>query len=222
MGSPLCDHLARLCLQCDWKLHYETVENHDKSRIPLCNNCVSETAVVQCLDKGLSLCQTCVLNPNIFSRFFLLQNGSNYNSAYNCLDFDSSSSSCSSSFVDRNWPLSHGSLPLFNEDSSSSFEIFQRNENYTRNSYSDQQVPMLRPGCLDIPKDSSYSGFNGYETKEDIENVFLNGFDGDEAVLNEYNPNEDLILTDHLIDELTKHNPETTSTKVLTNITSIL
>ncbi|XP_010484864.2 PREDICTED: zinc finger protein CONSTANS-LIKE 12-like [Camelina sativa] len=79
---------------------------------------------------------------------------------------------------------------------------------------------MLRPGCLDIPKDSSYSGFNGYETKEDIENVFLNGFDVDEAVLKEYDPNEDLILTDQLIDELTKHNPETTSTKIISSSSS--
>ncbi|EOA36659.1 hypothetical protein CARUB_v10011948mg [Capsella rubella] len=226
MGSPLCDHLVRLCLQCDWRLHYETVKSHDDSRIPLCNNCVSQTAVVQCLDRGLCLCQTCFLNPNIFSRFCILQDGgSSYNSQYSCLDFDSSnSSSSSSSVLDRNSPLSYGSLPLINEDSSSSFEFFQSNiDNYTKNSYSDQQVPMLRPHSLNIPKDSSCSGFNSYETKEYIDNVLLNAFDGDEAVLldlKEYNPNEDLILNDQLIDELTKHNPESTSTKIISSSSS--
>lgn len=153
MGSPLCAPLGRLCLQCNWNIHSDqTVKNHDDSRILLCNNCVSQTAVVQCIDKGLYLCQTCVLNPNICSRFVLLQNDSSYNSAYDCLDLDSSSSSWSSSFVDRDWPFSYGSLPLINEDSSSSFENFPVDENYTKNSYSGQQVPMLQPDNLDIPK----------------------------------------------------------------------
>lgn len=156
MVSPLCAPLGRLCLQCGWKLPSETVKYHDDSRIPLCNNC----AVVQCsIDKGLCQCQTCVLNPNILSRFSLLQNDSSYNSAYDCLDSDSSSSSWSSSFVDRNWPFSYGSLPLINEDSSSSFENFPVDENYTKNSYSGQQVPMLQPDNLDVPKVYIYYNF---------------------------------------------------------------
>lgn len=153
MGSPLCDHLARLCLQCDWKLHSKSpVNNYDYSRIPLCNNCNSQTAVVECLEQGLCLCQTCFSNPNVFSRFILLRNGSSDNSAYNCpLDLDSSSSSSSSSFIDRNWAFSLGSLPLNNEDSSSSFEILQIFENHTKN-YSDQHVLTLQPDYLNIPK----------------------------------------------------------------------
>ncbi|CAH8251233.1 unnamed protein product [Arabidopsis lyrata] len=218
MGSPLCDHLARLCLQCDWKLHSKSpVNNYDYSRIPLCNNCNSQTAVVECLEQGLCLCQTCFSNPNVFSRFILLRNGSSDNSAYNCpLDLDSSSSSSSSSFIDRNWAFSLGSLPLNNEDSSSSFEILQIFENHTKN-YSDQHVLTLQPDYLNIPKDSSCSSFKGYETKEDIENVLLNTFDGAEAVLDlkEYNLEEDLIVTNQLIDELSKHNSEITPTNII-------
>ncbi|KAG7595916.1 CCT domain [Arabidopsis suecica] len=220
MGSPLCEHLARLCLQCDLKLHSKSsVNNYNYSRIPLCNNCVSQTALVESLEQGLCLCQSCFSNPNVISRFLLLlRNDASDYSAYNFpLDLDSSSSSCSSSFIDRNWEFSLGSLPLNNEDSSSSFEILQIFEDHTKN-YSDQQVLTLQPDYLDIiPKDSSCSGFKSYETKEDIENVLMNTFDGAEAAvldLKQYNPEEDLILTE-LIDELAKDNSETTPTNTL-------
>lgn len=70
--------------------------------------------------------------------------------------------------------------------------------------------------CRHFTQDSSCSGFKGYETKEDIENVLLNTFDGAEAVLDlkEYNLEEDLIVTNQLIDELSKHNSEITPTNV--------
>jgi len=159
MGSPLCEHLARLCLQCDLKLHSKSsVNNYNYSRIPLCNNCVSQTALVESLEQGLCLCQSCFSNPNVISRFLLLlRNDAIDYSAYNFpLDLDSSSSSCSSSFIDRNWEFSLGSLPLNNEDSSSSFEILQIFEDHTKN-YSDQQVLTLQPDYLDIiPKVYTY------------------------------------------------------------------
>ncbi|KAL1191445.1 putative amidase [Cardamine amara subsp. amara] len=227
MGYPLCDHLARLCLQCDWTFNSETLNKHDHSRIPLCNNCVSQTAVVQCLEQGLGLCQTCVSNPNVLSRFFLLRNVYNYNKlGFNFpldIDLDSSSSSSSSSLVDRNWPLSFGSLPLNNEDSSSSFDIFQISENYTKN-YSDQQVPMPQPDFLDIPKDSSCAGFNGYETKENKDNVLLNTFDVEHAILDQnfHIPEVDLFLPDPIMDEITKQNANTTSTEIISSSSSVI
>lgn len=65
-------------------------------------------------------------------------------------------------------------------------------------------------------QDSPCLVFNSYESiKEDIENVWLNNFSGDEVALDlkECFPGEDLILTE-LIDEI--HNAET-STEVFTN-----
>ena len=62
-------------------------------------------------------------------------------------------------------------------------------------------------------QDFSYSGLEGYETK-DIENVWLNNFDDNKAVLldqKEYLYREELILTDQLIDAIMKHNEETTT-----------
>ncbi|ESQ36397.1 hypothetical protein EUTSA_v10009385mg, partial [Eutrema salsugineum] len=206
-------HLARVCFQCDLRLHPVTMDSPDHSRFLLCNNCVSQTAVVQCLDQGLFLCQMCVSNANVTSRFLLCNTSSNI-SGYGCppdLDLDSSSSSSSSSFIDRNWGFPFVSLPLNNGDSSSSSGIFQNFDNYTKK-YRDQQVQMIQPEYLDIPKDSSCFGFNCYEIK-DIENVLLNSFDVDEAVLGlkEYFPMEELILTGQLNDEITKHSAETTT-----------
>lgn len=191
MGSPMCDHcnmgraivyckthLARVCLQCDWTLHSVSLDNPEHSRFLLCNNCVSQAAVVQYLDKGLCLCQTCVSNANVISRF-LLCNGSNKILGYSCppdLDLDSSSSSSSSSFIDLNWGFPFVSLPLNNGDSSSiSSGIIQNFDNYTKN-YSDHQVPMLQPDylgihkvCIIIIKMCSYYYDNIY--------VFLSRFD---------------------------------------------
>ena len=68
-------------------------------------------------------------------------------------------------------------------------------------------------------QDFSYSGLEGYETK-DIENVWLNNFDDNKGVLldqKEYLYREELILTDQLIDAIMKHNDEIT-TEVVANI----
>lgn len=153
-------HLAKVCLQCDRLLHSVTDDNSDHPRFLLCNICVSHTAVVQCLDKGLCLCQACVSNANVISRF-LFYNGSNKNSGYSYspppdLDLDSSYSSSSSSFIDLNWGFPFVSLPLNNGDSSSFSGIIQNFDNYTKN-YSDHQVPMLQPDYLGIPKVCTYN-----------------------------------------------------------------
>ena len=77
--------------------------------------------------------------------------------------------------------------------------------------------------CVTFTQDSSCSGFKSYETKEDIENVLMNTFDGAEAAvldLKQYNPEEDLILTE-LIDELAKDNSETTPTNVNISFNSV-
>lgn len=152
------DHLARFCFQCDLTLHYVTVDSPDHSRFLLCNNCVSQTAAVQCHDQGLSLCQTCFSNANDASRILLFK-VSNNNSGYSfspLFDLDSSSSSSSSPFIDPNWGSPFVPLPPNYGDSSSSYGIFQNFYNYTKNS-SDHQVQKLQPDYLDIPKVYSYS-----------------------------------------------------------------
>ncbi|CAN8295494.1 unnamed protein product [Cochlearia groenlandica] len=177
MGSPMSDH----------------------SRIILCNNCVSRTASVQCLDQGLCLCQTCVSIANNATSRFLLCNASNNNiSGYSTYppNLDLLDSFSSSSFIDLDCEYPFVSLPLKNRDSSSGF--IQKFDNHA-NEY------------LDIPKDSSCAGLNGYETK-DIDNIWLNNFDGEfEEVLDlkDYFQGEELIITDQIIDELTKHNANT-------------
>ncbi|KAL0723938.1 hypothetical protein Bca4012_038537 [Brassica carinata] len=204
-------HLARFCFQCDLTLHYVTVDSPDHSRFLLCNNCVSQTATVQCHDQGLCQCQTCFTNANDASRI-LLCNVSSNNSGYSfspLLNLDSSSPSSSSSFIDLDWGSPFVPLPLSYGDSSSSFGIFQNFDNYTKNNI-DRQVQKLHPDYLDIPKDSSCSGFDCYETKE-IENICLSTFDNYKAVLDlkECFTADELILTDQLIDKITKHNEET-------------
>ncbi|XP_018487844.1 putative zinc finger protein CONSTANS-LIKE 11 isoform X2 [Raphanus sativus] len=224
MGSPMCDHcnmtravvhcethLARFCFQCDLTLHYVTVDSPDHSRFLLCNNCTSQTATVQCHDQGLSLCQKCFSNANDASRI-LLCNVSSNNSGYSfspLFDIDSSSSSSSSSFIDLDWVSPFVPLPLSYGDSSSSIGIFQNFDNYTKNSI-DHRVQKLQPDYLDVPKDSSCSGFDCYESKE-IENICLINFDDYKAVfdLKECFTVDELILTDQLIDKITKHNADT-------------
>ncbi|KAF8049753.1 hypothetical protein N665_2124s0006 [Sinapis alba] len=228
MSSPMCDHcnmgkaivyckthLAMVCSQCDRKFHhYVTMDSPDHSRLLLCEKCVLQAADAQCLEQGLCLCQTCVPNANVNSRFHFC-NVSNNHSGYSVprdLDLDSFSSSLSSSLTDLSWGYPFVPLPPKNGDSSSSSSIiFQNFDNHTKN-ISDQQVQILQPDDIDIPKDPSYSGLEGYETK-DIENVWLNNFDDVKAVLDqkEYFSREELILTDQLIDEIMKHNEETTT-----------
>lgn len=67
-------------------------------------------------------------------------------------------------------------------------------------------------------QDSSCSGFDCYESKE-IENICLINFDDYKAVfdLKECFTVDELILTDQLIDKITKHNADTKA-EVLTNI----
>ncbi|KAL0703358.1 hypothetical protein Bca4012_069783 [Brassica carinata] len=216
--------LLRLDDQCDLTLHYVTVDSPDHSRFLLCNNCVSQTAAVQCHDQGLSLCQTCFSNANDASRI-LLCNVSNNNSGYSfspLFDLDSSSSSSSSSFIDPNWGSPFVPLPPNYGDSSSSFGIFQNFDNYTKNS-SDRQVQKLQPDYLDIPKDSSCSGFDSYETKE-IENICLSNFYDYKALfdLKECFTGDELILTDQIIiNKITKHNADTKA-EVLPSLSSVM
>ncbi|RID48983.1 hypothetical protein BRARA_I05454 [Brassica rapa] len=215
-------HLARICSQCDRKLHhYVTMDSPDHSRLLLCEKCVSQAADVQCLEQGLCLCQTCVPNATVTSRFPFC-NVSNNHSGYSFprdLDLDSFSSSLSSSLTDLSWGYHFGPLSPKNGDSSSSSSvIFQNFDNHTKNN-SDQRVQMLQPDYMDNSKDFSYSGLEGYETK-DIENVWLNNFDDNKAVLldqKEYLYREELILTDQLIDAIMKHNDETTTEVIHTD-----
>ncbi|KFK42878.1 hypothetical protein AALP_AA1G050500 [Arabis alpina] len=183
-------HMARVCHQreCDRLLHSVTVDNPDHSRFLLCNNCGSQTAVVQCLYKGFFLCQTCVSNANVMSRF-LCYSGSNKNSVYSHnspLDLDLDSSSLSS-LIDLNWGFSFVSSSLFQPDS------------------------------LGIPKkDSPCSVLDG---QEDTENVLMNNFHGDGATLDLKEFFSDLIGAEHIFDEITKPNSETT-TKILASSSS--
>ncbi|CAH8368123.1 unnamed protein product [Eruca vesicaria subsp. sativa] len=215
MSSPMCDHcnmgkaivfckthLARVCSQCDRKFHhYVTMDSPDHSRLLLCEKCVLQAADAQCLEKGLCLCQT-------FPRD---------------LDLDSFSSSSSYSFIhDHNLGFPFVPLPPKNGDSSSSSSIiFQNFDNYTKNT-SDQRVQMLQPDDMDNSKGYSYSGMESYKTK-DIENVCHNTFDEDKAVIDqkEYFSGEELILTDHLIDEIMKYNAET-NTEIMSGSSSVI
>ncbi|KAL0732343.1 hypothetical protein Bca4012_008552 [Brassica carinata] len=209
-------HLARVCSQCDRKFHhYVTVDSPDHPRLLLCEKCVLQAADVQCLEQGLCVCQTCVSNANVTSSPFQFYNVSNNHSGYSFprdLDLDSFSSSLSSPLTDLSWGCPFVPLPPKNGDSSSSSSIiFQNFDNHTKN-ISDQRGQMLQPDDMDNSKDFSYSGLEAYKTK-DIENVWLNNFDDDKSVLDqkEYLSREELILTDQLIDEIMKHNEETTT-----------
>ncbi|KAF8106448.1 hypothetical protein N665_0139s0042 [Sinapis alba] len=214
-------HLAMFCFHCDCTLHYVTVDSPHHSRFLLCNNCVSQTAAVHCHDQRLSLSQTCFSNANDSSRILLCNNDSGY-SFSPLFDLDSSSSSSSSSsFIDLDWGYSpFVPLPLSYRDSSSSFGTFQNFDNYTKNSI-DHQVQKLHPDYLDIPKDSSCLGFDCYETKE-IENICLNHFDDYKTLfdLQECFTADELILTDQLIDRITKHNADT-KTEVIPSLSSV-
>lgn len=172
MSSPMCDHcnmgkavvyckthLARICSQCDRKLHhYVTMDSPDHSRLLLCEKCVSQAADVQCLEQGLCLCQTCVPNATVTSRFPFC-NVSNNHSGYSFprdLDLDSFSSSLSSSLTDLSWGYPFVPLSPKNGDSSSSSSvIFQNFGNHTKNN-SDQRVQMLQPDYMDNSKVYSY------------------------------------------------------------------
>ncbi|CAA7054119.1 unnamed protein product [Microthlaspi erraticum] len=227
MGSPMCNccnveranvycktHSARLCCQCDWTLHNVTVNSPDHSRFLLCNNCVSQPAAVQFLEQGFNLCQTCVSNANVTSRFLLCNASINKNSCPpDPLDLDSSCSSSSFSFIDWGFPFVSLPLPPNNGDLSSSSKFFQNFDNHTKNT-SDQQVQMLQPNYLDILKDSSCSGFNVfYENKE---NIVMDNYCFGEA-------GEDLILTDpRIIDELMKYDAETTTEIPSSGMSSVI
>ncbi|CAF2312700.1 unnamed protein product [Brassica rapa subsp. narinosa] len=83
---------------------------------------------------------------------------------------------------------------------------------------------ILQPDYLDIPKDSSCSGFDSYKTKE-IENICLSNFDDYKALfdLKECFTADELILTDQLIDRIiTKHNADTKAEKVIPSLSSVM
>lgn len=235
-------HLARLCVHCDWTLHNVNVNSPDHSRFLLCNNCVSQTAFVQFLEQGFCLCQTCVSNANVTSRFLLCNASVNKNSGYSCppdlLDLDSSCSSSSFSFID--WGLPIVSLPPNNGDLSSSSKFSQKFDNHTKNS-SDQQVQMLQPNYLNIPKVyilivklggillylmvkmRSYFEWMVlvcHFTQDSSCSGFNVFYDNKEQIVNGLMNNygvgeavvEDLILTDRrFLDELMKYDAETTT-----------
>lgn len=55
---------ARLCLQCDGRVHSANSLSRRHLRSLLCDNCNAQPAIVRCMDDKLSLCQSCDWNNN--------------------------------------------------------------------------------------------------------------------------------------------------------------